>query len=150
MYSCLWGREEGFSLIEVMAAVALLGILIIPIFSLFTGSVANVLHSSQETKAVTLAQEGMEILKGMGYAALKDYLQGKEEVSRQETIGDYSREVKLKCMPLAHLFPDAEGEVIFLQVLVSWGEADRQRSVSLVSYLGERNGGRESDPATEA
>ena len=88
MYSCLW-EGKGFSLIEVMAAVALLGILIIPIFSLFTGSVANVLHSSQETKAVTRLR-GNGRLKGMGYGAER-LSAGKGEVSWQETIGGYSR-----------------------------------------------------------
>ena len=133
----LCGREEGFSLVEVMAAVALVGILIIPVFSMFMGSARTVLLGGQETKAVTLAQEGMEMLKGRGYAQLKDDLQEKEAVIRQETVGDYYREVEYKCMPLAHLLPGAEGEIIFLQVLVSWGEADQRRAVSLISFLGD-------------
>lgn len=105
---------------------------------MFMGSVMTVLLAGQETKAVTLAQEGMEILKGRGYAQLKNELQGQEGVLWQEAVGDYLREAELKCLPLSHFFPGAEGEVIFLQVLVSWGKADKRRSVSLVSYLGER------------
>ncbi len=103
------------------------------------GSAVTVLLAGQETKAVTLAQEGMEILKGRGYAQLENELQGQgqEGVLWQEAVGDYWREAELKCLPLARLFPGAEGEVIFLQVSVSWGEEDKRRSVSLVSLLGE-------------
>lgn len=133
-------KEEGFSIIEVMAAVAILGILIIPLFSLFLGSAANVLYGGQETKAVTLAQEGMEILKGTGYKALKDLLQEEGEACLQEKLGGFSREMKMKVIPVAALFPGTEGEVIFLEVLVAWGGENRQRSISLVSYLGEKDG----------
>ena len=77
-------KEEGFSLIEVIAAVAMAGILVIPIFSLFTGSAAHIIISCQETEAATLAQEAMETLKGRGYAALKDYLQGKKYAGKKQ------------------------------------------------------------------
>ena len=126
-------------MIEVLATVALVGILIIPLLSMFTGSIRAVLLAGQETKAVSLAQEKMEIMKGRGYTKLKNELQGREGVSRREALGDYRRETELRCLPLSHLFPGVEEEleIIFLRVSVLWGEEDRQRLVSLVSYLGE-------------
>lgn len=130
-------KEDGFSLIEVLAAVAMVGILIMPISSLFTSSAALIRLSRQETEAATLAQEGMEILKGRGYAALKNCLQGEEEACWQEARGDYTRETKIMPVPLSDLFPDAVGEILFLKVLVSWGNSENPRTVSLVSYLGE-------------
>ncbi|NMB35757.1 MAG: type II secretion system protein [Firmicutes bacterium] len=135
----LYRREAGFSLIEVLAAVALVGILIIPLLSMFTGSIRAVLLAGQETKAVSLAQEKMEVLKGKGYAQLKKELQEQKNSPRREAVGDYWWETELKCLPLSHLFPGLEegAEIIFLRVSVFWGEEGKQRSVSLVSYLGE-------------
>ena len=115
----------------------MMGILVMPIFSLFLSSAGNILVSRQETEAATLAQEGMEILKGQGYAAFKDLPQGKENTYRQEVAGGYSRVMKVEAVSLADLFPGAEGKVIFLEVFVSWGKPENPRTVSLISYLGE-------------
>lgn len=134
------GKEAGFSLLEVLAAVALVGILIIPVLSMFMGSTLTVLLAGQETKAVALAQAEMEMLKGRGYAELKNELQGQEKVHWREEAGYFKKEIGLKRLLLAQLFPGAEGEVIVLEVSVFWGEKDKRRSVSLVSYLGETLG----------
>lgn len=135
----LCGMEAGFSLIEVLAAVALVGILIVPILSMFMGSTMSVLLAGRETQAVSLAQEEMEILKGKGYAWLKDELRGREEAYWRETKGNFGKEMELKRLPLSYLFPEMEGEaeLLVLRVSVFWGEKDEQRVVSLVSYLGE-------------
>jgi prepilin-type N-terminal cleavage/methylation domain-containing protein len=60
--------EEGFSLIEIIAVAAILGIILVPVLSMFAGaSFATLLAGEETVAAAILAQERMEELKGAGY-----------------------------------------------------------------------------------
>jgi prepilin-type N-terminal cleavage/methylation domain-containing protein len=133
--SLLIRNEKGFSLIEVLAVAAVLGLLMLPVFSMFSGASLAALVGGQETQAVTLAQQRMEELKGMGYGQLMDQIDG--EACFAESLGIFQREVFLTTVELGDIFPGGEGEVILLEVTVSWGD-EQVRSVSLRSYLGQR------------
>ncbi|MDO9536294.1 MAG: type II secretion system protein [Bacillota bacterium] len=130
-------NEEGFSLIEVLAVAAVLGILMLPVFSMFTGASFSALLGGQETQAVTLAQQRMEELKGMGYGQLMDHINGEGEICLVDSVDIFQREAFITTVGLGDIFPGGEGEVILLEVTVSWGD-DSGRSVCLRSYLGQR------------
>lgn len=129
--------EEGLSLIEVIAVVAVLGVLMLPLFSMFAGASFATLLGGQETQAVTLAQQRMEELKGMGYGLLMDLMNGEGEICFEESVGIFQRESFITRVWIGDIFPGEEGEVILLEVTVSWGN-NSGRSVCLRSYLGQR------------
>ena len=78
-------KEEGFSLLEVVAAVAILSAVIIPVFSMFVGGKLSVFSGRHETEAVILAQEQMDELKGRGYGQLRMLMAGQERIETEDT-----------------------------------------------------------------
>ncbi len=130
-------REEGFSLLEVIAAVTVLGLILLPVYSMFAGGTFAALSGRHETVAVTLAQEGMEEIKGRGYGQLREYMAGREEASLEENLGFYKRKAAMQILQLGEITAGGDGEIIVIKVTVSWGEGEGSRSVSLTSFLGK-------------
>jgi len=133
-------KEEGFSLLEVVAAVAILSAVIIPVFSMFVGGKLSVFSGRHETEAVILAQEQMEELKGRGYGQLRMLMAGQERIETEDTSGPYARKVVLEVLPLEKITDCEGGEVIFIQITVSWSDGRGDRSITLSSFLGEGQG----------
>ena len=59
-------NRYGFALIEIIISIALIGIIIVPVFGLFLQSTKNNVDSKIKTQTVTLAQSVMEYYKGNG------------------------------------------------------------------------------------
>jgi prepilin-type N-terminal cleavage/methylation domain-containing protein len=128
--------EEGFSLIEIIAVAAILGVILVPVLSMFAGASFATLLAGEETVAAALAQERMEELKGAGYSALEIILDGKRELLLEETPGSFRRETLISSVGVDTILPGGDGELIFLEVTVFWGDG-HERSLSLSSHLGE-------------
>lgn len=132
-------REEGYTLLEVIAAVVFLGIILLPIYSMFVASFWTNLTGRNLTVAATLAQDEMERLKGKGYEKLRERMLGKEELTFEEEVGGYKKSVTLKILSLDEIAPGNEGEIILIDVAVSW-EKGRQETpvwVKVSSFLGK-------------
>ncbi len=128
--------EEGFSLIEVIAVAAILGVIIAPVYSLFAGASLATVLAGEERKTVAFALERMEEIKGMGYPLLERNLNDKGELRLEESLGLFERETVIKKVGIDTLLPEGSGELLLLQINVSWGEGHR-RSTTLTSYLGK-------------
>lgn len=57
--------QKGFTLIEIMAAVTLLGIILLPIQNLFLSNIKTTADSNKISIATSLAQDRIEQLKAM-------------------------------------------------------------------------------------
>jgi prepilin-type N-terminal cleavage/methylation domain-containing protein len=57
-------NESGFTLLEVVLAMVIIGIVIVPVMGLFSGSQIRYDRSTEETIAVNLAQQKMEEIVG--------------------------------------------------------------------------------------
>ena len=64
----LWGNEKGFSLLEVIVALAIMAGGFLAVLNLFSGSVRSVDFSGQYLKAVTLANSKMNELEILNFA----------------------------------------------------------------------------------
>ncbi len=127
--------EEGFSLIEVIAVVAILGIVMAPVLSMYAGASFATLLAGKETTAVALAQERMEELKGTGYSALEMILGDKKELHLEETLGPFKTDTLISSVGIDTILPGEDGKLIRLEVTVSWGDG-YGRSLSLTSHSG--------------
>jgi hypothetical protein len=78
----------------------------------------------------------METLKGKGYEQLRALMAGREELELEENLGFYSRKYKLQIIPLEAVAAVGDGEILFIQVMVSWSDVRGRRTVSLSSLLG--------------
>ena len=74
-------RNDGFTLLEVMVAVAILAVGMVSLFELFSGSLRLAKVSEDYTKAVMGAQKKMDEV--LGYIYLEDY----EQLDHQGEFG---------------------------------------------------------------
>ncbi len=63
-------KADGFSLVEVLIAAAILAVALLAIASMFPTAHTNVDWSGDQTVAVTLAQQRIETLRNQPYIAL--------------------------------------------------------------------------------
>lgn len=64
----LQNRQQGFSLVEMLAAIALLCIGLLTLFNCFTRSVILDGSAAERAEAVRIAQEQIEMVKAMNFA----------------------------------------------------------------------------------
>lgn len=130
-------QEDGFSLLEVIFAVAVLGIIMLPVYSMFTAGSFASLTGRHQTIATTLAQDEMEALKGKGYEKLRELMAGREELNLEEDLGEYKKKVRLNILQLEEIASSGEGEIILIHIAVYRGKSNENLLVSLTSFLGK-------------
>ncbi|MDI6709699.1 MAG: type II secretion system protein [Thermoanaerobacterales bacterium] len=64
--------RRGFTLIEVMLALVIIGVALIPVLNLFQTATGNVVTAQRETRATFLAQARLDEVKGLGYEAINN------------------------------------------------------------------------------
>ncbi len=134
-------KSYGYSLIEILVAFAILGILIPPLAGLFINSFAAVKNAGHRTIAANLSREGMELVKASGYEHLhasytahgtyiiiEDPVPGYPLFKRITTVEDYA--VKNPNYIYHNL--------LFINVTVSWSIFDGEHLVSIDSLLADR------------
>ena len=115
-------RQQGFTLFEVMMALAILAITLVIIFSQQAASITVGNEARIITKATFMAQERMAVL------ITQDRLNiGEEEGEVPETIPP------LKWKQIVE--ESAMEGMKKITVLVLWDEGDRERDVRLVTYV---------------
>jgi type IV pilus assembly protein PilV len=60
-------REAGFTLVELMVALVLIGVGILPIAMIQSGSTRDVVATGQHTRALHIAQGQMEVARTAGF-----------------------------------------------------------------------------------
>ena len=124
-------NEQGFSLIEVFIAMAVLSVVLLGMAGLINITVSVNRNSGEKTAAITLAQDKMEETLAMGYTDLPS--------TQQTVIEDYDS------LPNAQAFkritdikvdkPDSEMKLITVDVY--WNYDNRQvRLQSILSKTG--------------
>jgi len=63
-------KAEGFSLVEVLIAAAILAVVLLALASMFPTAYLNVDQAGEQTTAATLAQQRMEWLRNESYVSL--------------------------------------------------------------------------------
>jgi prepilin-type N-terminal cleavage/methylation domain-containing protein len=78
--------KNGFSLIEVLVGIALIGTVLIGLAQLFTMSVMNNLRSSEISNATFLAQQNIDYLRSLTGPEISDFPSGARGESGDEVI----------------------------------------------------------------
>ena len=65
-------NNSGYTLVEIILAIAILGLVIVPIFGFMTNSSGIITHADKREMALLIAQQRMEFLKSLGYVELSD------------------------------------------------------------------------------
>lgn len=77
---------DGFTLIEILAAIFIIGIAIVPMLNYFTNSIVFVKETEIRSQAVTIAGDAVEIIRDNA----KDNWDNLDTVVDEFTIGDIS------------------------------------------------------------
>jgi len=119
-------NDNGFSLLEVIVALAIMAIGYITVFNLFSASVKSVGVSDQYMRAVRLANSKLSEIEMMDYEA--DTLSGTFE---NEKNFQWSLDIEPYDSPLND--PDKNINLSKVILKVFWGENEKRRNVELVT-----------------
>jgi len=127
--------KKGFTLIEIVVSLAIIGVALLGIIELFSGGLRTERVASEYSKAVEYAHLKMEEI-----ALTPSFQEGKEggqfdeqfrwEVSRQK-VDLLPEEVLSKIKPPANLME--------VRVKVFWKSGLKEKSISMESYFVTRN-----------
>jgi len=123
-------KARGFTLIEVLVAVAILGIGLTAILELFSGGLRLGRASEEYTKAVNYARMKMEEM-----AVKPEVAEGVEEGSFDDTFRWQVEVKKVDLLPVEDK-PDFKLPAHFFQVQINviWKSGSKERSTRIESY----------------
>jgi general secretion pathway protein I len=123
-------KNKGFTLIEVLVAVAILGVGLTVLIELFSGGLRLGRASEEYTKAVNYARLKMEEM------ALKPTIEeGSEEGGFNETFRWQVEVKKVEILPIENK-PDFKPPAQFFQVQINiiWKSGSKEKSTRIESY----------------
>ncbi len=123
-------RDKGFSLLELIIAVAVLAIGLVGILQIFPVGLRASQRAGMMTKAAFLAQNKIEEVKISGFDAIAE-LPPKIPLSGSE--GDFEWEIAIDEVDLEGL--ESDDDMRQITVTVRWPERNRVRSKDFVTYV---------------
>lgn len=119
-------NSQGFSLLEVIVALAIMGVGFVTVLHMFSEGIRTLDYSDQYMKAITLANNKLVELDLMDFEA--DTFSG---VFKNEE----SHRWELTLMPYESILNDPLENILLMQVAlkVLWNDMGRERNVELVS-----------------
>jgi prepilin-type N-terminal cleavage/methylation domain-containing protein len=113
--------KNGFTLVEIIVCVALLGIIAAPLLGLLSYTLGSLSYAKEETVAINLARELMEDIKEKPFKSIIEY-----HNYREDTVNgfpEFSRGISIK---------ELNSDLLEIKITVSW----KQHKVELVSLRG--------------
>lgn len=140
MLKRLLNNAEGYTFVELLVAVTILGLLIPPLLSLFSSSFLSVKNAGCQTVAVNLCRDRIETLKSLGYDYLEELYHDQSSTPLvEEYISDnpgYRRETAVQ------FFNDYEPysglDLLLIQVTVYWTVNQTEYLEAVESLLSRR------------
>jgi general secretion pathway protein I len=117
-------NSHGFTLLEVMVAVAILGFVLVSLLGLASRSEQDVMLAERITTATLLAKRKMT--EALPLSAKTSVVGEDEGEFEEEDFKDYTWKKTISPTPVAKLME--------VRVAVLWKEGERQEMVELVSY----------------
>ena len=141
MFGHIYHNRQGYSLIELLVAITVLGLVAIPFYTLFSSSYLAVNNAGSKTAAVNLCRSGMENFKSLGYPQVGELVS--EEIPYKLVEENLSEHPGFKrvttvepiSFSVSEHFPNLLN-LYLIEVTVYWEQQDSVRSTCLYSYLG--------------
>ncbi len=116
----------GFTLLEIMIALAIVAIALIALLGLLQRSITANDLAQRVTRATLLAQEQLALIEA-GLVTITE-----EEQSFAAPDADYRWRVEVSPAPVSGIQQ--------IELIVAWGDEDRNEAVRLVSFIPEGEG----------
>ncbi len=141
MKNVLLPKSGGYTFIELLVAITILGIVIAPFLGLLTSGFSSIAAAGRKTTAINLAREEMETIKAVGYDFAYDYFITAGNSPFTENIiplwPQYRRVTEVYPLELEEeLLSDAE--LLSIRITVYWTMHETVFSEALESTLCRR------------
>lgn len=127
--------DKGFTLLEVVISVLILGIVLVPLMGLFFGSQQRYDRSTETTIAANLAQQKIEELVG---ANLDTYEENPESWTEFEEYPGYFYQVDVTPPETGSELDKDKLNLYLIDVRVQYQAGGKTQNVSLSTYLADR------------
>lgn len=124
---------KGFTLIELIVAISILGILSISVISLFSNSINTNRRSSLKSKAIVAAENKIEQLRIEDFSSIINYDDQTFAVS--EIGGSGKIEIITKDWNENGIVENFEEELVIAKVTISWRQDKKNEKISLATYI---------------
>ena len=137
---------QGYTFVELLLAITILGMVITPLYSLLSGSRQMIAVAGNKTIAISLCREKLESLKAEGYANLYQHYQalGNEPLIEHDPVDtpQFQRETIIQPFNPADIISCEESQLpsanLFeIEVTVSWPLPQPKYSEKLITLVGE-------------
>lgn len=141
--------ESGYSFIEVLMAITILGIVVVPMLSLFVGGYALMVNSGRKTIAANLCREMIEQVKANGYDYYMNEIDPEGDLEKDPEDGaavllsenpvegfEFFQRETLVEIRTSDVRSDAR--YFLIRVVVTWDDRGVERSVEMESILARR------------
>jgi len=133
----------GYTFIELLVAITILGFVAAPFIGLFYSSFSAIIMAGRQTGAINLCRDKMESVKAGGYQAVYDrYVSGENPAIFDEDLtanSGFSSVVKVNHLLIGTAgIPQLTIDLLQIKVTVYWTVGDREYSETVESYLALR------------
>jgi len=137
---------RGYTFVELLLAITILGIVASPLIALFSGSYLAINNAGNHTVASNLCRDRIESLKSSGYSSLYQlYISNNGNAVTEDNLPDhpgFQRTTLFSLYPL-EITPEtseSEGqtvELLSLEVTVSWTSRERTYHETVSTLIGK-------------
>ena len=133
----------GYTFIELLIAITILGFVITPFIALFSFSFSSIVRAGHQSAAANLCRDKIETLKAEGYDTVYSSFSSSTNNPLLETdlptMAGYHRvtkvtDVEINSLPLM----EEPAELLLISVTVYWTMNNQEYSETVESYLGKR------------
>jgi prepilin-type N-terminal cleavage/methylation domain-containing protein len=143
MFRLVRSNTSGYTFIELLIALALLGIVVAPLLNLFATGYTFIGDARRHTTALNLCRARLEEVRAMGYTAVCDqYLESSSlPISEPNPLGldGFTRKTRITPVELPTALSIAPPvELLQIDVTVIWRDNNREQEETLSTYLSNR------------
>ena len=143
MKKAVFPGSKGYTFIELLVSVTILGFVVAPCLALFTGSFASIVSAGRQSSAANLCREKIEIIKALGYDEAFSLYEAAEGLPHFEAEIPgrpwFRRSTTINQVTICTDGPPHYSfELLQIEVTVFWTVYQYERSEKVVSYLADR------------
>jgi|SRR6056297_2427464 len=126
--------SSGYTLIEIILAIAILGLVLVPVLGFMTNSSGIITYADKRERALLIVQQRMEYLKSLGYVDIGTTTDGFITIPNEDEGYPEFNAVKYNISSIKEKIEENTTGIYDITIKVSWDSKD----VILKSKLADR------------
>lgn len=126
-------ENQGYTLIEIILAITILGLVLVPMFGYMTSSSGIIIYADEREHAFLLAQQEMERIKSLGFDSIDSSL---EESNKTIVDTDYP-DINLDRYPTFErsITITGDSDIKTINIIFNW---DTNKEITLKNKIAKR------------